>query len=531
MQSRADAWEQANAVPPCAYGEALSNQFRGWVENVVVDVQSRGARADSWQNILTGTGTPRDKTTFTLFQQDGQIDFPTLEAVYHNDDLGATIVDAEPEQMFREGFEIHVEDSADAGDEFEEYLTNLGAEQALEEATIWARLYGGGGVFPGAQDGRAVSEPLDYSAIETVNFLQVLDRFSLWPNTWYSDPNGPKFGQPETYRVFTPTVAGVTPPVNVIIHESRLILFPGARTSIRKRRVNFGWEDSILQRPYQVLQSFGLSWASITHLLSDASQGVYKVKDLLNMILAQNKEALLDRMKLIDESRSTSRMLLVDSENEDFERTPTPFTGLPEMLDRIVQRLAAAARMPVTVLMGMSPAGLNATGASDILQWYDRIKLVQRRIAAPRVRKLAQIIAAAKDGPGTGDSLSVVFRPLYQLTATEEADRRLKVAQADDVYLSYGVVLPEEVRKSHWGGAQYSPEITVEGDITDGSLEAIAAAAKATQGTGPSAAAGAQPGQVSNDPNTGAVGAPEGPLGPGTAVQKLATMPPDPKAK
>lgn len=502
LKQRADSWVKAQKVPEVVYGTRLEEQFQGWLEGVIRDVQSRNLRADSWQNMLTGHGTGRDKATATLFQQEGQLDFPTLEALYHNEDLAARIIDAEPEQMFREGFDVKIEDSSDEEDDFEDALRDLGANDAFEEAAIWSRLYGGGAVFVGAQDGKEPQEPLAEDGIQSVDFLQVIDRYSLWPNTWYGDPDKPGFGQPETYRIFTPTVAGVTPPVNVIIHESRLITFPGARTSIRKRRVNFGWQDSVLQRPYQVLMQFGLSWTAATHLLSDAAQGVYKVKNLLDMISGQNKEALLDRMAVLDMSRSTARMMMVDSENESFERTATPFTGVPEMLDRITQRLAAAARMPVTVLMGMSPAGLNATGESDMRQWYDRIRTVQNHIAKPRVQKLVRILMLAKEGPTDGKELpiGIHFRPLWQSTANEEADRRLKVAQADDIYLGYGVVQPEEVRQSRFGGEGYNPETTVEGEITDDALKATAQAAQAVKGE--------HPDLMSNDPRTGVVGGP-----------------------
>lgn len=509
VRQRADAWTLACKPPASRYDGRFEDSFRGWAEAVLVDLQKsnvRGARLDNWQNLLTGHGTFRDKTQATFFMQDGQLDFPTLEAMYHNDDLAARAVDALPEEMFREGFDVHIEDSTEARDEFEQKFHELSVTAAFEEGAIWAQLYGGGGVFVGAQDGAEPQEPLDFKRVDDVTFLQVLDRYSLWPNTWYSDPAAPGFGMPETYRVFTPTVAGVTPPVNVIIHESRLITFPGARTSIRKRRVNFGWEDSVLQRPNQVLKQFGLSWAAATHLLSDAAQGVYKVKDLLAMIAGQNKEALMDRMALVDETRSTARMLLVDADNEDFTRTPTPFTGIPEMLDKVVQRLAAAFRVPVTVLMGISPAGLNATGDSDIRQWYDRIRTAQKHIAKPRLHKLIKILSAAKRGPTGGKDVDfgIHFKSLWQMTADEEATRRLKVAQADEIYFSVGAVLPEEIRKSRFGGEGYSAETTVDGDLTDAALEGTAKAARAVKGG--SVVPGEQPSQISNDPRTGNVG-------------------------
>ncbi len=58
---------------------------------------------------------------------------------------------------------------------------------------------------------------------------------------------------------------------------------------------------------------------------------------------------------------------------DSFTRVQTPLTNLSDILDRFATRLAAAADMPVTLLMGMSPAGLNATGESDRAFFYDRV--------------------------------------------------------------------------------------------------------------------------------------------------------------
>ena len=47
-------------------------------------------------------------------------------------------------------------------------------------------------------------------------------------------------------------------------------------------------------------------------------------------------------------------------------------TGVTEVMDRMINMVAAVSGIPVTVLMGQAPAGLNATTSeSDIRSWYD----------------------------------------------------------------------------------------------------------------------------------------------------------------
>ena len=49
------------------------------------------------------------------------------------------------------------------------------------------------------------------------------------------------------------------------------------------------------------------------------------------------------------------------------------FTGLADVYDRVMMDVAGAARTPVTKLFGRSPAGMNATGESDMRNYYDYI--------------------------------------------------------------------------------------------------------------------------------------------------------------
>jgi phage-related protein (TIGR01555 family) len=174
---------------------------------------------------------------------------------------------------------------------------------------------------------------------------------------------------------------------------------------------------------------------------------------------------LLKRARAIQQTRSVTRMLVIDKETETFGREVVSVAGLAEVLQQFSLRLAAAADMPVTLLMGQSPAGLSATGASDIRFFYDRIASIQRRILLPRVKKLIRLLFLASDGPTGGEEperWTVTMNSLYQLSASEEATRRLAIAQADAIYLTNQVTNPEEVAVSRFGGADYSAETTID---------------------------------------------------------------------
>lgn len=69
-----------------------------------------------------------------------------------------------------------------------------------------------------------------------------------------------------------------------------------------------------------------------------------------------------------------------------------------------------------------------------------------------------------KLNPGIPKTISIDFGSLWQLDENEEADIRLKVAQADAVYLDRGVLDPAEVAISRFGGDKYSMETEIDLD-------------------------------------------------------------------
>lgn len=426
----------------------------------VIDLAAEGlssvaSRFDSWKNALTGLGGSRDKLSSTYFSEPRRLAVEQLEQLYHGEDLAARICEALPQDGLRRWFDLDLEDEDDEAQQgIKAEMKRLGAKQAMLEAAIWARVYGGAAVVMGLDDGLKASEPLNVERLRSVQYLTVLDRRSLQPYTWYSDPlaDGPKYGWPSSYRIvnFSMISAGGGLPKNfsdVVVHESRMLRFDGALTSLRRRQLNEGWADSVIQRVHEVLIQHNIGWQGTAYLLQDASQGVFKIQGLIDMIAGGDKEILQTRMALVDMSRSMARSLLVDAEREEFERVPYAFTGVPEVIDRFMQRLAAAARMPVTVLYGRSPAGLNATGESDIRIWYDAVSSWQQDELSPRLERLVELVTRASESPVQLEpkSWSLCFPPLWQSTEKEELEIDKMRAERDKIYIDAQVALPEEV--------------------------------------------------------------------------------------
>jgi len=458
---------------------------------------------DAWQNIVTGLGTAaRDK------RLGGQIVYPPIvasreqyEYLFTSDDIAARVVELPARDMVREWFTVTTEDSTeedsdtkteaiedkmDAAKGVQQKLDDLKAKRKLYEALVWAKVHGASLLFLGVDDGHGddLTQPLNVDGVRSFDFMQVFDRFDVSINSKY--PFGhPMAGHPETYQLNSDLYDGASTP---IIHESRFIKFEGVLTSRQRKRDNGGWPDSIYVRLESVLRDFGLTWGGVANLMSDFAQAIFKMRGLKDAIASDADDLVLARIAVMDMCRGINRIVPIDSEDEDFMRTTTPVTGLPDLLDRFAQRLSAAAEMPITLLMGMSPAGLNATGESDITHYYDQISNRQETELKDALELLVKLVFKTADGPTRGaepDAWSIKFNPLWQLDAKEEAAAKKTTAETDAIYITNGVLSPDEVAQSRFGGSEYSSETQLdmearEGDqLTGADIEAAIEAAKA----------------------------------------------------
>jgi len=448
--------------------------------------------ADSWLNITSGIGQGL-KGTFA-FTRDTALTDTELEDIFDGDSFGARVVDAVPEQGLRQGLEVTLGDAA-AESALAAAWQRHDAEAKLGEAWTWARLYGGAVLFVGANDGVDPSLPLSPRAIRSIDFLTVLDKRELSPASWNGDAGTDAFGEPETYR-FSRT--GGSKVDTSVVHASRLIRFDGALTSRRRRHERQGWANSELQRVYARLQAFNGAYEGVATLLQDASQGVFKIKDLYGMMAGDKDDLVKRRMALMDAGRSMARAILVDADEEDFTRVEASFAGIPDTLDRFLILLAGASGIPATILMGQSPAGMNATGESDTRNWYDRVRSKQTKELIPRATRLARLFCLAKDGPTNGvvpAGLAVECPSLYQLTPAETATLRKTTADTDAVYITNQVLTPEEVALARFRKEGWSADTTIDLTARQAALDADQAAAGATgnptDGAGPTGALGA----------------------------------------
>jgi uncharacterized protein len=435
-----------------------------------------GIRNDGWANALTGIGTEADKTKHGRFFPTWRVLDDELTAMYNGSGLVAKIVDDPPIHMFREGFTPSAEgvSETDAKKVYDFCEEEYELSSTFVEAYTWGRLYGGALIVMGIDDGRMPWEPLDEASIRSVDFVAVVDRRYAYVQSTYTSFDTPKakYGRPELYLVAN-AFAGQgwnNPDAKKIkkrtandlqrsgafvslVHESRCIRFDGNRADPQTRMMLAGWDWSVIQRVYDVTRQFSHAFDSAGYLLSDASQMVMKLQNVVKAIGGGHRQAIMDRAMVMEQTRSVIRGIILDAGGvdgkgaESAERQATSFAGIPDMLDRFMMRIAADAKRPVSVLFGRSPAGLNATGDADMRSWYDDLSADQKRDAAPRIRRFLRYVSLAKQGPLNGRDVQwqIEFEPLWAPTDAEVADAKVKNATADATYVDAGIIAPEEV--------------------------------------------------------------------------------------
>lgn len=434
-------------------------------------------RYDGFASDLLGIGNTYDKAQSFTFRRVAPLTAQAAMDLFHGNDIAARACSALPDNAMRGGFDLvfHEDKTNQLASEILSELRDLETHEKIVDYASFARACGGAGLLMGAVDGIDPREPLNVAGVTDLEFLNGYDRRELDIQATYANRSAPNYGRPARYRLmpaqvvngYTPTqrTRQLTPKEKAarealpVVHESRMLMFGGARTARAERALNRGWDHSILDRLRVPLQQAEVAWAAIGNLTLDSSQGVWKMP-LRQQTSEGRREYIEKRIRAVERGRSIARAVILGPD-EEFTRVPTQFAGLVDIAREAWVRLAAAADMPVTVLMGISPAGLNATGESDIKLWYDRVAAYRRLVLAPMLERLVTLLLA-KRGLAAMKRWEIVWPSLWLTSPLEEAQRRSTIAATDAVYIGNKVVLPEEVTLSRFRSEGWNPEMQVD---------------------------------------------------------------------
>jgi phage-related protein (TIGR01555 family) len=333
------------------------------------------------------------------------------------------VEDALRKQWIAEGIE---EEMAQG---IETRLKQINFLHVLSRSLMLERLLGGCLTFMGLEsredDTLIPYKPSEGSRLRFCNAIPI-SRISRM--TWDTNPLSESYMRPNRYLVN-----------GVGLHTSRCLVWDGeplfdpydfALTNFRSNLAGFGpsklapiWDDiekavGTRQAAYQLIQTNNAIIAAITGLqdlagVKGGAASVRKLKELVNSI-------------------SVYRAALIDGERVNITQSAASFGSVPELIITFIQILSAASDIPATRFIGQAPGGLNATGQSDLENYYNVIDSFQVQRIEPALRRVYDIhgYEMYKDRwRAQRLKLTFKFPPLWNLTELQEGERAAKMIE------------------------------------------------------------------------------------------------------
>jgi uncharacterized protein len=390
---------------------------------------------DGLINLLSGLGGPQDKAmggrwVFTPLLQ------VELEAAYRGDWISRKVVDIPAQDATREWRHWQADDKQIGAIEAEEKRLKL--QSKVKQAMIKARLYGGSALIMGVNQGGSNMEPLEVERVGkgALQFVHVVAQHELSAGQLITQLDSPWFGEPEYYMR---SIAGGATSDQLKIHPSRVVRFVGAHLPDTIMEQGTVWGDSVLQAVNQAVQNASLVSGSIASLIDELKVDVYKIPDLSERIANKEYQELLrNRFAYANMVKSTNHALVMDKE-EEWDRVQLNVAGMPDLQKQYLLIAAAAADIPATRFLAQSPVGLNATGDSDIRNYYDNISDDQNNDLTPRLERLDEVLVRSSLGDKP-DNIYFEWESLWQVDDEQKAKNAQLRAQAFKIDVDSGLI-------------------------------------------------------------------------------------------
>jgi phage-related protein (TIGR01555 family) len=353
-------------------------------------------------NLLEGTEYPITRLTqnYTL-----------LNSLYRSHWIARKIIDCIPEDMMKNWIELQTQLEPDEIKRFDKLLRTTRVQRDILQGLKLGRLYGGAGaviIIEGQEN--MLDQPLDYDTIMPGSFkgLIVGDRWiGLTPmSEIITDVTNPDFGLPEYY-------SWVTDDFTVRVHHSRVLRFTGRELPPIERYTEMQWGSSEIEVVFDELKKRDNTSWNIAQLVFNANIRVMKMSDWGEMLAVGDENLQRDIYATITKQNillSNMGMLLMNKEDE-FQNYQYSFSGINDIYESFMLDVAGAAEMPVTKLFGRAPAGMNATGESDMQNYYNTVEQKQIALLEPVLDKLLPIMFVSEFG-AIPDDLDYTFNPI-----------------------------------------------------------------------------------------------------------------------
>ena len=345
-----------------------------------------------------------------------------LEAMYRGSWIVGAAVDSIAEDMTRAGINIKGSSDPEQIERIQSMLTRLGVWASLLETIKWGRLYGGA-VAMIVIDGQDNATPLRTDSVGKGQFrgLRVFDRWQLQPSLQDIIQDGMDFGLPMFYDVVSDVTTGQVSSQR--IHHSRIIRQIGIQLPAYQAITESMWGESVIERMNDRLVAFDTATAGAANLIQKAHLRTVQIENLREVLAAGGvaEENLLNMFHHMRMLQTNEGLTLLDK-NDSFSAHSYTFSGLSDMILQFGQQIAGATGIPLVRLFGQSPAGLSATGESDLRMYYDNVSGQQESRLRDGLMRVLRVMHQSMFGTPAPEEFDFDFVPLWQTSMKEKAD-------------------------------------------------------------------------------------------------------------
>ena len=443
---------------------------------------TRQYHADGYVNVLNQYGTQNDTTEQYEYSPEGGVMDIKLNQLYEGDGLFAKIIDTPADECVKQGFSFGNLSDEKVESFLRQSLDDLDWEDVFSTAVKWSRLFGGAIGVMLVDDGGELDEPLNWSSIKSIDEVRIYERAIVQPdytslyriNPQYDGGSHiqSKFGMPQYYTVMSQYGS-------FVVHESRCLVFRNGRLPERTSNPLYQiWGMPEYIRIKRAMRDATVAHGDATKLLERSVQAVYSMKGLADECSTEEGEnRILKRLQTIDTSRGLMNTISIDADGENYDFKTFSFSGVSDVVDTSCNLLSALTNIPQTILFGRSPAGMSATGESDMENFYNFVERIQKTMLRPNLQVLLDVIIQAGVHSGELDKapdIHLEFNPLWSLSEAEQAQVESTKAQTASTrantaiaYVNNQILDPTEVRRKLADSGEFNVEDIITEDDVD----------------------------------------------------------------
>lgn len=322
----------------------------------------------------------------------------------------------------------------------EEDFRTYNVREVFRKAAMHDGFYGLGHVFmefKGQEEEHELPLEISEKKIPQGSLMGFMNIEPMWttPLIWNSNnPTRPDFYKPQSWMVLGRET-----------HQSRMLRFVSREVpDIIKPAYNFGGISlSQLIQPY--VERWLKTVASVNQLINNFSI-ITLLTDMTAVLQGGDNADLLRRVKMFAKTRANDGVFLLDKTRELLEQIAVPLSGLSELQAQAQEHMAAPTHLPLVVLTGITPAGLNASSEGEIEVYHAWLLGLARDLYGDQLDKVLQIIQLNRFGKIDPD-ITYEFVPLKELVGEAAARVYKTKAEAGVAYIDSGVIDAQEERQ------------------------------------------------------------------------------------